>query len=204
MIYLEEIVLKNRTYAGTKALKLNFNIKCSDVNLFVGNQGCGKSTMLQLLRDNHKDLEIKLSDYTLKNGVSSFYFDTEKDNPRVKDPELYTNINGQNVGIGFGGALASRFKSHGEILEMFTINPIKEAKNCVLLIDEPESGLSLNNQFALINAINVAVKNGCQVFIATHCYPLIESFNVISLEHNKIMSGVAFINKIKNKVKTNK
>lgn len=63
----------------------------------------------------------------------------------------------------------------------------------------PESGLSLTNQFKLIEAINIAVSNNCQLFIATHCYPLINAFDVISLEHNKQMKGVDFINLIKSK-----
>lgn len=107
--------------------------------------------------------------------------------------------NGENIGIGYGGAVISRFKSHGEIMEQYIINPILKAKDCVVILDEPESGLSITNQLKLINAINKAVSCNCQFFIATHCYPLIESFNVISLEHNKQMSGIEFINKIKNR-----
>ena len=34
-------------------------------------------------------------------------------------------------------------------------------------------------------------------FIATHCYPLIESFDVISLQHLEQMSGEDFIKRIK-------
>jgi predicted ATPase len=110
---------------------------------------------------------------------------------------MFTKPSGENVGIGYGNALASRFKSHGEILEHFVITPILKAKDCVILLDEPESGLSLTNQFRLVDAINKAVKNNCQFFIATHCYPLIESFDVISLEHKKQMSGKDFIDLIK-------
>ena len=197
MIHVEKIKVVNKTYPGTKVLKKNFEITCSDVNLFVGNQGCGKSTYLNLLQQNHSDLKIKLSENVLKNGVKSFYFDSEHDNPRMKDPELFTKPNGTDVGIGFGGALASRFQSHGEILVKFIISPILKAKDCVILLDEPESGLSLTNQFKLVDSINIAVQNGCQFFIATHCYPLIEKFDVISLEHNKQMNGGRFIEIIK-------
>lgn len=42
----------------------------------------------------------------------------------------------------------------------------------------------------------IGVKNNCQFFIATHCYPLIEKFDVISLEHNKQMPGIKFIEKL--------
>lgn len=197
MIYVEEIKIVGKTYPSAAVLKKNFKMKCSSVNLFVGNQGCGKSTMLNLLQQSHKDLEIKLSEYTIKNGVSTFYFNTETDNPRVKDPQLFTTISGKDVGIGYVGALYSRFRSHGEVLVDFVIEPLLKAKDSVIFIDEPESGLSITNQFKLIEAINVAVSNNCQLFIATHCYPLIMQYDVISLEHNKQMTGKRFIKKIK-------
>lgn len=197
MIHIEKIKVVGKTYPSN-VLKKGFQIDCSDVNLFVGNQGCGKSTLLELLQKSHKDIEIKLSENVLQNGVDSFYFDSEKDNPRVKDPELFTSTQGQNIGIGYGGALTSRFQSHGEVLQEFIINPILKAKDCVLLLDEPESGLSITNQFKLIMAIEKAVENNCQFFIATHCYPLIQKFNVISLEHKKQMKGEEFIKKVSN------
>ena len=197
MIYLEKIKVIGQSYPGSKALKKNFQIECSDVNLLVGNQGCGKSTLLKLLQQNHKDIKLTLSDVAKTKGVSSFYFDAEKDNPRVKDLQSYTDPSGRDVSIGYGGALMTHFKSHGEVLEKFTIAPLLKAKDSVILLDEPESGLSITNQFKLIEAINKAVKNNCQLFIATHCYPLIMNFNVISLEHNKQMSGKEFINSIK-------
>ena len=192
IMHIKKIKVVNKTYPSN-VLKKGFEIKCSNVNLFVGNQGCGKSTLLKLLQQSHKDIEITLSENILKNGISSFYFDSEKDNPRVKDPQLFTKPNGEDIGIGYRGALLSLFRSHGEVLQEFIIDTILKAKDCVILLDEPESGLSITNQFNLINAINVAVSNNCQFFIATHCYPLIENFDVISLEHKKQMSGVKFI-----------
>lgn len=198
MVFVEKIELISQTYPGSNVLSKDFNVECSDVNLFVGDQGCGKSTLLKLLQTNHSDVKLTFSDYVKKNGVETFYFNSEIDNPRIKDPELFTKPNGEDVGIGYGGALISRFKSHGEILEKFIINPLLNAKNCVILLDEPESGLSITNQFKLMDAIKTAVNNNCQLFIATHCYPIIEQFNVISLEHNQQMIGVDFITKIKN------
>lgn len=197
MIFIENIKIKDKTYVGSHVLDKKFKIKCSDVNLLVGNQGCGKSTLLKLLQENHSDIEIKLSKNIPSGGVSTFYFDSEKDNPRVKDPELFTKPSGESIGIGYGGAVASRFKSHGEVLETFIIDPLLEFKDCVILLDEPESGLSITNQFKFINAINTAVENNCQFFIATHCYPLIQAFDVISLEHKKHMSGIEFIDKLR-------
>lgn len=197
MIHIEKIKVVDKTYPSN-VLDIGFEIPCSSVNLLVGNQGCGKSTLLKMLSKNHKDIDLQLTENVLKNGINSFYFDTEKDNPRVKDPQMFTKPNGENMGIGYSGAIQSLFRSHGEVLQDFIFNPILKAKNCIVLLDEPESGLSITNQFKLIETINKGVENGCQFFIATHCYPLIQYFNVISLEHKEMMSGSVFIEKVRN------
>lgn len=199
MIYIEKIKFKDATYPGAHIFKKDLEIKCASINLLVGDQGCGKSTLLKLLRDNHSDIELSLTPDTLTKGVDSFYFDSESDNPRVKDAMLYSKPDGTNIGIGMAGAVSSKFKSHGEVLQTFIIKPLLKAKKCVVLLDEPESGLSLTNQFKLIDAIKQAVDNKCQLFIATHCYPLIEHFDVFSLEHNEQMSGIEFIKLIQAK-----
>lgn len=197
MIHLEKIQLVGKTYQGTDVLSKHFEIECSEVNLFVGNQGCGKSTMLKLLQQNHKDLRLTLGEHLKTTEISSFYFDTEKDNPRMKDLHEYTNPNGTSKGMGVKSAILTRWESHGQTMERMVIDLMERAENCVILLDEPESGLSITNQFRLIESIKNAVKRNCQFFIATHCYPLIQQFDVISLEHKKQMSGKDFINLVK-------
>ncbi len=191
-MYIENIkILENSDYPGSHVLKKGFEIKCSNVNLLVGNQGCGKSTLLAMLQEKYQSIEIKLTDKAIKmNGVNSYFFDTEKDNPRVKE---LSHVSSDN----YVTTMMSHFKSHGETLKPIIIDPLSKAKDCVILFDEPESGLSLTNQFKLIKAINKAVKNNCQFFIATHCYPLIENFDVISLEHWEQMKGTEFIKHVK-------
>lgn len=196
MIYLKKFKIIQQTYASN-VIPVGTEFELSDVNLLVGNQGCGKSTLLKLIQQQHSDIHVELTEDTIKNGVSTFFFDSEKDNPRMKSPDDYADLNGNNIGIGYGGALRSRFKSHGEVIQQYTIDALKTAKNSVLLIDEPESGLSITNQFKLIKGIKKAVENGCQFFIATHCYPLIQEFDVISLEHLKTYKGTQFIELVK-------
>lgn len=193
MIFVKSFELINQSYPGSKSLSKDFKIEFSDLNLFVGKQGCGKSTLLNLLQKNHSDIKLIFDPIVEKKGVDTYYFNSELDNPRIKDPQLYTTISGKDKGIGYISAVTSRFKSHGEILEEFIIHPLLKAKDCVIFIDEPESGLSIENQFNIIKAIKKAIKNNCQLFIATHCYPLIKEFDVISLEHKKIMKGIEFL-----------
>ena len=159
MRYLEKITIKDKTGTGTHVLKKGFSFNCSDVNIFVGDQGCGKSTLINLIRRSAPDLTIETNAYVKEHGVKSFFFDSEKHNPRTTDPEMYTTPSGQDVGIGFKAAYMSRFRSHGEVLQDMTVAPLYDARDCVILLDEPESGLSVTNQFKLIRAIQGAVKN---------------------------------------------
>jgi len=200
MIHLKKITVKDpNACVSAHVFEKGFSFKCTDVNLLVGGQGTGKSTLIDLLATNNKHcLNIDLAEHVKKDGISSYHFDTEKHNPRTRDSELYTTPSGKDIGIGQVAALTSRWKSHGEIIEWMVIDPLFTAENCVILLDEPESGLSIANQFRLIEGVNTAVKKGCQLFIATHCYPLIEAHEVISLDHKCRMPGKEYIERTLN------
>jgi len=187
--------IKNVTLTQDKyVLKKGLSIDLKDINLLVGEQGCGKSTLLSLLRDN-KDIKLELSVMAHIHGIETFYFDSETMNPRVTDLQLYSNPDGTSRGIGVGIALKSRFMSHGEVLREFTVNRIKDAKDCVLFLDEPESALSLGNQYKLANELKNAISKNVQVIASTHCLPLILSVEeVYSLEHKKWMKSEEFVN----------
>jgi predicted ATPase len=186
------------------SVKLNQNYRCLKIGLFielkpitllVGEQGCGKSSLLNLIQKNSDILTISLSDNAMKSGINSFFFDTEKMNPRTANLMAnYTNPDGTNKGIGFGTALSLYFKSHGETLKEFTVNRIYQANDCVLLLDEPESALSLRNQYKLANELKEAINRNVQIIVSTHCLPIIESIDeVYSLEHLKWIKSQEFI-----------
>lgn len=197
-IYVTKILVTEEHYCFTEGIEIDFK---KGINLIVGDQGCGKSTLLQGLSKNSIWLKISLTDDVITNGVSTFMLDTEKQNPRLSSLDNYSNPNGTSRGIGVGGAIASRFMSHGECIRDMVIQPLKKAKDCVIFFDEPESGLSVRSQYKLIKELNLAAKRGCQIFIATHCIPLIESENwVYSLEDKAWMTSSDFIlNQKKNK-----
>jgi len=179
-----------------RTLAEGLKIELKPITLLVGEQGCGKSSLLNLLQENSDKISLEMSDKVNKNGIASFFFDTETMNPRTADAEShYTNPDGTSKGIGMLSAIMTHFKSHGETLKEFTVNRIGEAKDCVLLLDEPESALSVRNQYKLAKEINNAISKGVQLIISTHCIPLIESVEeVYSLEHLRWMTSQEFIN----------
>jgi len=189
--YLESVTLLKDKFCLKKGLVIEFQ----SLTLLVGEQGCGKSTLLSLLQENSEIIDVQISNFTKTNGVNTHFFDSEKMNPRITDIQMFSNPNGTSRGIGIGNALQSHFMSHGEVLKEYTVNRIKDAKDCVLFLDEPESALSLRNQFKLAKEIKKATNNGVQLIVATHCLPIISEIeNVYSLEHLKWMSSEEFIN----------
>ena len=199
-MYIQSVAFKQSYRCFTQNETFDFTDK--SLILLVGDQGCGKSSLLErMAHHDHKTLDIKLTPIGAK-GVSSFYFDSEKMNPRIVDPIHYTNLDGTDKGIGYAASIKARFTSHGETLVCFTVDALKKAENCVVFIDEPESALSLRNQFRLIDEIITAVTGrNCQVFVSTHCLSLIQAMpdlQVLSLEHRKWMGSDEFIQTQKN------
>jgi predicted ATPase len=67
-------------------------------------------------------------------------------------------------------------------------------KDSVILLDEPEAGLSLRNQFKVWDEVTRASENKCQIIIATHSLVIIQAAeDVLSLEHGKWMKSGDFI-----------
>lgn len=128
-----DLLLKNvsilKEFRGIKPFSINFKNKFS---VIVGENGSGKSSFFTLLTDSSfRDL-IKLD--VIEDTQFSF-FDTEKHNPRIK------NHFGKNIMF----EVASRFHSHGEaILPIILFS--KKIENKLILIDEPDAGISLKNQ----------------------------------------------------------
>lgn len=189
-MYIEQAKIASKHRCFKKGQKFEFR----DITAIVGDQGCGKSTLLKGLQAQDPFLNIQLTTLGLK-GVNSYYFDAEHMNPRTTDPNLYTKANGEEKGIGYTGSIMSRFKSHGEVLKLYTVECLKQAEDSVILLDEPESGLSLKNQYKLWVEIKAASERGCQVILATHSLVIIQSVeDVLSLEHGKWMKSDAFVN----------
>lgn len=195
MLYIEQIKIKENYLT----LQKDRVIELKPLTVIVGEQGCGKSTLLRLLNKNSDKIEVKLCEYLKNDYVDTFYFDTETMNPRISDINNYTTMDGRSKGIGVGAALQSHFQSHGEVLREFTVNRINDAKNCILFLDEPESALSLKNQFLLSKRlIDTTTNNKTQIILATHCLPIISSVEeVFDLVDYKWKNSTEYINEQK-------
>jgi predicted ATPase len=159
------------------------------VNLLVGDQGSGKSSLLAALKAvGLKDPPYKfkhLQETTIvKAGpCKTFSFDFEKDNVRTQS-HFSKNMMFQIV---------SMRKSHGET-NIAMLNSLQEAADCVVMMDEPDMALSIRTCQLLVKRFKELESRGSQVIAAVHNPIVIKAFkDVLSLEHRKWLSSGDFI-----------
>jgi len=183
---------------GVKSVRFSSDHRCfkqgteiifrQGINLLVGDQGCGKTTLLDMMNKQHGDLDVDLHPYTRINSTKTVYFDTEKMNPRIVNALPH-----DATAEEFRTNLALRWSSHGEAMLPILMSQLRSF-NGIIFIDEPESGLSIRSQYKLASAIMESEKRGAQLFIATHSIVLMESVHeVYSMEHMRWMTSEEFI-----------
>jgi ABC-type uncharacterized transport system ATPase subunit len=162
------------------------------VNLLVGDQGTGKSSIFTLLVNKAKSngsFDDIFSIKATKCVVQSFDF--EKDNPRKK------GISNTKSNAEFRNNLLSKFVSHGQT-NLKIIKCLQELYDKkephVLLMDEPDMALSIRSINLLVSIFRELASKGHQIIATAHNQVLIEAFdNVLSLEHGEWMSSADFV-----------
>ena len=175
-------LLKHRKFK--KGSELRFT---PGLNVVVGENGSGKSTLLSLLSNchNNKYAQTVLFNMVDDNSQCAInYFDTERSNPRTSALPY--------SGGGYGYALLDHRRSHGEalfpILEYTT-----SMANSLILLDEPESGLSIPKQKRLFTLLSIAAQNN-QLIVATHNHYLIKATEkILSLKHCRLINSKHYL-----------
>lgn len=150
------------------------------LTILVGDQGCGKSTILSLI-GKADDRQTKEVVKITAGRIDTRYFDYEKHNPRMSSyVESVLDV-------------ATRFASHGQFVKALN-ESMSEQKGVCWIMDEPDGNLSIRSCLALAKQFNTAVKNGCQVIASIHSPVVMEQFDkVYSLEHRRWMKPAEFI-----------
>ena len=151
------------------------------VNLLVGDQGSGKSSLIGVIRN-----KTLAKDHLtpVKEAVDFFALDFEKESPRAKQyVESVIDVH-------------CRFVSHGEthlaILEALAKED--KFKNTTIIVDEPDMALSIRSCYKLVDIFKQCEKRDAQVIAAVHNPIIISSFKeVFNLETKKWTTSQKFI-----------
>jgi predicted ATPase len=159
------------------------------VNLLVGDQGSGKSSLIAALQSvgmknpPHKFEHLQKTTKVKATACKTFSFDFEKDNVRMQS-HFSKNIMFQMV---------SMHKSHGET-NVAMLNSLQEAADCVVMMDEPDMALSIRTCAMLVKRFKELEARGSQVIAAVHNPIVIQAFkDVLSLEHCRWVPSKDFV-----------
>lgn len=168
------------------------------LNLLVGDQGAGKSTILQLLREwsraEQKQSNPKLIADAKEQGViietvgqgRLYAFDFEQDNPRVGETF--------KEGMDFGAQILMRWMSHGQCTRVMLDNLAGIQPPGAVLADEPDTGLSPRSARYLAKLYSDLGERGIQVIAACHHpYVIASAPEVLSVEHRRWMPSDEFL-----------
>ena len=178
-----------RCFSGEEVIRFH-----SGVNLLVGDQGTGKSSLFQAiqLRGMKKPRSWNLPpadtvpvviDYRGE-AIPVFAFDFEQDNFRTKpffEDDIEFHV----------GAMRS---SHGEMV-LAMLNGLELIdKPMMVLLDEPDMALSIQSCRRLVRIFNHVASLGGQVIATAHNPVVILSYeDVYSVEHGEWMSSKEYV-----------
>jgi len=163
------------------------------VNLLVGDQGCGKSSLMNAIRLSDRKnpvVEVVLG----QRGAKVFAFDFERDNPRMRSMSSEGDLSYQ---------MKAAWGSHGESVKSILSGLLPAVQGQLrkhpdltplVLLDEPDIGLSIRSCYRVIGVLLKLEALGAQILCAVHNPTVIEAFpQVLSLEDREWLASEVFI-----------
>jgi len=175
-----------RNFKVGDEFKFQFDNGCS---VMVGENGSGKSTITNAIRghfmslDKAKGVGNSLNNYDIVTLSKSFDVKTDYDYCFVIDFHLDNPLASNNaydaVEFLMNGGYAVKDKSHGEcslhmlgklLQQLDNFRAINKLAKILLILDEPESGMSIKKQFKLASVMipGIIKKHNVDMLIITH------------------------------------
>jgi predicted ATPase len=162
------------------------------INLLVGDQGCGKSSLLLMLKNDGFLSQEKIATVDAPKGTPTYFLDFEKGSVRGMDAN-----SASSKGIGTMAVVANIMCSHGESVNA-VLRSMPKTRNAVMLNDEPDMALSMRSIYNFYQMMENQVNNlQQQIIVSCHNPYLMELVgDVCSLEHRTWMTYQEFKKKM--------
>lgn len=157
------------------------------LNFLVGDQGTGKSTVIQLIREAARGKQPAQATIKATTPGKMLSLDFERELPRGK------NYFDDRMSMQF--QMASLFSSHGEVVRTILGSlDHPDVVDHLVVMDEPDIGLSPRSCHALGRQFVACVGRGCQVIASIHS-PIVMGYadEVLSMEHWRWMTTAEFL-----------
>lgn len=170
---IADIIFKNtyRTYLAGTGIKFR-----PGVNLLVGDNGTGKSSLIHLIRKYSDPLSSFAKDsvnISTDGETKIWSHDFEKDNIRTK------SYFGDNMQF----QISSMYSSHGEVSKVYLGDLLRFEEKGIIVLDEPDIGLSPASILMLIEAFKHIADIGGQIIASVHNLEIMRSFEPLFNMH---------------------
>ena len=162
------VTINHSTFPFLPGQVFNFT---EPITVLVGDIGVGKSTMLKLIATEDPAVLINR---TCKNII---WWDSELGNPRTRNFEIldfflqYVN----NIEI----SQEEKLKIGKIVKDFLVLESIKSHTGSLILLDEPDSGLSIKKVEEFVKIIRSTIEYGTEYIIATHSPVLISKVSKV-------------------------
>jgi predicted ATPase len=193
-LYVRKLTIKK----SIRSLPVGMAIEFSPITLLVGENGCGKSTILDMLREHYG---VKDTSYFKKTGLAD-HADVDGDDLPESQVNYFDFHGGdKKFAMSFGTDVVSQLQAmHGSsgqgLLAQLAGSGLLDAYDSLVLLDEPDRGASLNMQYKYSNLIRNLANRGNQLVVSTHSLPIMRlagDCSLYSVQHQKQVSLSEFL-----------
>lgn len=193
MIYLKKVKVISDIQPLKSGLVIEFK---KPICFLVGDNGIGKSTVLDCLAE---EFGYKDDTYFKRTGVKKHIVAEKENDFKTKYIDFHAHDRKYSGSFGDDMSLQlMQMKASSGQVSISLFNKMAKFENGLLLLDEPERGLSIKNQWKIVNLISGFEKQkNCQFVVTSHSDIILKYFRkdaqYFSISENKDVTYEEFM-----------